>query len=138
VELRAALVQEVLPVPPVVEHPRLADALQPRLLLGGKERQRVVQPWKIERVGRGMDPYRREGSCGVHGFPSWIGAATRYGGAMPNKRRTPLGYAGPRTRVPRDATPRPPGVDLRYVVLYVVVAGVRVCVTATLLRPSSL
>jgi hypothetical protein len=52
---------------------------------------------------------------------------------MPNKPPTPLGYAGPRTRVPRDATPRPPGVDLRYVVLYVVVAGLQLYVIATLL-----
>jgi len=52
---------------------------------------------------------------------------------MANESRTPLGYAGPGMRTPRDATPRPPGVEWRYVVVYVAVAGLELYVIATIL-----
>ena len=49
---------------------------------------------------------------------------------MPTELPTPLGYAGPRMKAPRDAPPRPPGVQWQYVVLYLVLAGLELYVIA--------
>src|SRR5678816_3698601 len=69
VELGAALVEEVLAVPAVVEHPRLSDPLEAGLLLRRQKAERFAKARQVERVVRGMNPDRGKGGATGHVEP---------------------------------------------------------------------